>query len=144
MKANTMNSSNGNYFSKMISTNKCILIKVHRKCSVKENMYILPPQNIKFLVQCPRNTLLMYIYSLKTTIQSLISCVLFLEWLQMGQSIRFWWICLVLLRRVHLFWVTKSQGQQHQGGKSEKVRGKKVKKLSPHGPIKRSVLSWSQ
>lgn len=73
----------------MFSAYKCILIKVHRKCSVKENMYILPPQNINFLAQCPRDTLLMYIYSPKTIIESLISCVLFLERLQMGQSIRF-------------------------------------------------------
>lgn len=53
MKTNTMNSSNSNYFWKMISTNMCIQIKVQRKYSVKENMYILPPQNIKYLVQCP-------------------------------------------------------------------------------------------
>lgn len=73
MKTNIVNSSNSNYFWKMISTNEFIPMKVHRKCPVKESMYILPPQNMTFLVQCPCGTLLVHIYSLKTTIQSLIS-----------------------------------------------------------------------
>lgn len=68
-----------------------ILIKVHKNSSVKENMYILPPQNIKYLVQCHCAIPLMYIYSLKTTIQSLIFCLLLLEQLPMGQRIRCRW-----------------------------------------------------
>lgn len=61
MKTNTMNGShNSKYFWKIISTNECIQIKMNRKC--KENMYILPPQSINFLVQCPCDTLLMCTY----------------------------------------------------------------------------------
>lgn len=61
--------------------------KSTKKSSVKENMYILPPQSIKYLVQCPRVIPLMYIYSLKTTMQSLVFCLLLPEQLLMGREL---------------------------------------------------------
>lgn len=50
-------------------------------------MCILPPQNIKYLVQCPRVIPLMYIYSLKMAIQNLVFCLLLLEQLLMGREL---------------------------------------------------------
>lgn len=57
-------------------TENVLLKKIYIHC---------PPENIQYLVQCPRDTFLVYIYSPKTTVQNLISCVLLLERLQMGQ-----------------------------------------------------------
>lgn len=65
MKTNTMNRSNSNYFWKIIFTNKCSVVKVQRKCSIKEHVYVLPLPDIKFLVQYPCDILLTYISSLK-------------------------------------------------------------------------------
>lgn len=61
MKTNTINSSNSNYFWKIIFTNKQRVVKVQRKCSVKEHMYIFSPLNIIFFVQCPCDIPLIYI-----------------------------------------------------------------------------------
>lgn len=119
-----MNSSNSNYFWKIIFTNECSMVKVQGKSSIKEYIIYFPLQTLNFWFNVPVTSFWYIFNHWKSQWKPLFRVCCFLNGFKCG--IRIWWIWQFFLR-MHLYWITKHQGQKHWWGKCEEVWGKEVK-----------------